>query len=171
MIRRDFITSSSYNKAVATKERRSGESTSTNQDSYKHHQAGAIRDAFKREKDAYETNKSKHVASGEWWGNKDSVEPEKSNYARDYKQEGPPTPQSSTWDQHHRKKVVEQPTDHASEKHYNILTGNETWMPSGGRYDPSRSAKRISADKLNSQQQALEGRHYNIITNLNLEDS
>ena len=44
-------------------------------------------------------------------------------------------------------------------------------MAAGGRYDPSRSAKRVSADKLNLQQQAQEGRNYNIITNKKFENS
>lgn len=90
MMRKDFVTSSSYNRAIAVrhnfcpslnslisfssilppqaKDRRVGDSTSTAQDSYRTHATDSLKDGFQREKNAYNANKSKANHGGEWWG-------------------------------------------------------------------------------------------------------
>ncbi|KAJ3040433.1 hypothetical protein HDV00_010869 [Rhizophlyctis rosea] len=165
MIRRDFVTSASYNKALTEKERRFGDQTSTQQDSYKHHDCDqSLTSAFQREKKEYVANKSRDATSGEWWNNRNEVEPNLSSYATNYNKDAHAST-SDEWARHRRKKLGESTTaPDATERYYNILTGTETVVPAA---EATRSAKRISAERINSWEQgAPQSRGYNIISNL-----
>ncbi|KAJ3285541.1 hypothetical protein HK104_009447 [Borealophlyctis nickersoniae] len=169
MMRKDFVTSSSYNRAMA-KERRHGDNTSTAQDSYKKHDTDTLQSGFERERSAYHANKSRANQGGEWWGDavaeKDTRE---TNYKASFAKDDQTAVVADAIDrlQHRRKKPVER---QPSAKSYNILTGSELDSPltSSDRYDPARSAKRVSMEKMSLlQQQMGDGKPYNIITNLN----
>ncbi|KAJ3217283.1 hypothetical protein HDU67_008195 [Dinochytrium kinnereticum] len=145
---------------------------STSTDSYKRHDPNTTTEDFKSERDQYLKNKLKANHGGDWWSQREEVVPQRrveshnpngeSNYAVSFGSHSQ-VQHDDNWLAHRRKKAISQDDG----KVYNILTGMESsQMSGGGRYDPNRSAKRVSAEKLEVAKNEAIGRVYNIISNV-----
>ncbi|KAI8854479.1 hypothetical protein BC829DRAFT_439187 [Chytridium lagenaria] len=149
------------------------EYVSTSTESYKKHDPTTTQTQdFMSERDQYLKNKLKANHGGDWWSQSQREEqvqqsrgghggPSGSNYGISFAPQSDPQ-HDDNWLAHRRKKAVS--TDDG--KSYNILTGMESSQGVSGRYDPSRSAKRVSADKLEVARNEAMGRVYNIISNV-----
>jgi hypothetical protein len=127
---------------------------------------------FTNEKTIYRALKAKAHAGAEWWGNS-SGKKEQADFNSNYKVSYCIDKNKDDFVVNHLSRFRRKKTLAKQETQpYNIITGTMLSYSCLGLdatkapFDPTKTPKRISIDKLRKSEEAKDGRSYNIITNV-----